>query len=396
MLTQFKLPDLGEGITEAEIVHWKVKVGDRVEEEQAIVEVETDKALVEVPSPNGGFVIELPFKEGDIVKVGETLIILGDEEDIKKEERPRRDVGAVVGFLEEAEERPKRKILATPVVRKLAKDMGIDITEVVGTGPEGRVTEGDVKRFSDEKTKGIKRDKDPYGGIQRLQLRGIRRTIAKNIARQQHSAAHVTHMDEADLTELHRLKEKEEKALGERGIHLTYLPFFIKATIAGLKEYPIMNSTLDEEREELTIKEYYNIGVAVDTKDGLMVPVIKDADKKNIIQMAEEVQRLAEKARTREIDLKDLKGGTFSITNVGALSGTYATPIINYPEAAILGIGRIQDRPWVIDGEIRIRKIVPLSLTFDHRIMDGAVVARFLKTVIRHLEDPGLILIELA
>lgn len=394
MLTQFKLPDLGEGITEAEIVHWKVKVGDRIEEEQALVEVETDKALVEVPSPKGGFVIELPFKEGGIVKVGETFIVLGDEEDIK--EKPRRDVGAVVGVLEEAEERPKKKVLATPAVRKLAKDMGIDIMEVVGTGPEDRVTAEDIKRFADEKARGIKRDKDLYGGIQRIQLRGIRRTIAKNIARQQHSAAHVTHMDEADLTELHLLKEKEEKALGERGIHLTYLPFFIKATIAGLKEYPIMNSTLDEEREWLTIKEYYNIGIAVDTKDGLMVPVIKDADKKNIIQLAEDIQRLAEKARSREIDLKDLKGGTFSITNVGALSGTYATPIINYPEAAILGIGRIQDRPWVIDGEIRIRKIVPLSLTFDHRIMDGAVVARFLKTVIRHLEDPGLILIELA
>ncbi|MBI5286441.1 MAG: 2-oxo acid dehydrogenase subunit E2 [Deltaproteobacteria bacterium] len=395
MIIEFKFPDLGEGITEGEIIRWKVKVGDRVKEEETLAEVETDKALVEVPSPRDGYVIALPFKEGDIVKVGETLIVLGDEEDLKKEERPRKDVGAVVGVLEEAPEEPKKKVLATPAVRKLARDLSLDITRVEGTGHEGRITEEDIKRFTEERAKGIKRGKDTYGNIQRIALRGIRRTIAKNIARQQHITAHVTHMDEMDATELHLLKGKEEKALAEKGIRLTYLPFIIKATIAGLKEYPLLNSTMDEGKEELIIKEYYNIGIAVDTPDGLMVPVIKDADKNNIIHLAEEIQRLAEKARSRRIGLHELKGGTFSITNVGALSGTYATPIINYPEVAILGIGRIQDRPWVVGGEIKIRKIAPLSLTFDHRVMDGADVARFLKTVIKHLEDPGLILIEL-
>lgn len=394
MVTEFKFPDLGEGITEGEVVRWRVKVGDRVKADQTIVEVETDKALVEVPSPRDGIVIALPFKEGDIVKVGETLIVLGDEEDIKKEERSKRDVGAIVGVLEEAEERPK-KVLAIPAARKLARDIGIDINLVEGTGPQGSVTEEDIRKFAEEKTLGIKKDRDTYGGIQRVPLKGIRRTIAKNIARYQHIAAHVTHMDEADVTELHFLKEKEEKALMEKGIKLTYLPFIIKATITGLKEYPIMNSTLNEEKEELVIKEYYNIGIAVDTKEGLVVPVVRDADNKNIIHLAEEIQELAEKTRSRKIDIKELKGGTFSITNVGALSGTYATPIINYPEVAILGVGRIQDRPWVVDGEIKIRKIMPLSLTFDHRVMDGATVARFLKTVIKHLEDPGLILIEL-
>jgi pyruvate dehydrogenase E2 component (dihydrolipoamide acetyltransferase) len=391
MITEFKLPDLGEGITEAEIVKWKIKVGDMIKEDQPIVEVETDKALVEVPSPRDGIVIETPFQEGSIAKVGETLVIIGDEGDLNK---PKKEAGGIVGVIEEAEEKPP-KVLATPAIRKLAKELDIDISKVTGTGPEGRVTADDLRKFAEEKATGVKGEGDSYGSIQRIPLRGIRRTIAKTIAVHQHAAAHVTHMDEADFTELHLLKEREGKALLERGIKLTYLPFIIKAIIAGLKEYPIMNSTIDEEKEELIIKQYYNIGIAVDTKDGLMVPVVKDADKKNIIQLAEEIQKLADDARTREIDLKELKGGTFSITNVGALSGTYATPIINYPEAAILAVGRILDRAWVIEGEIKIRKITPLSLTFDHRIMDGALVARFLKTVIRHLEDTGLILIEL-
>ncbi len=211
----------------------------------------------------------------------------------------------------------------------------------------------------------------------------------------QHAAAHVTHMDEADVTDLTRIKEKEEKALQEKEIKLTMLSFVIKAVVIGLKEYPFMNATLDEEQGEIVLMKYYNIGIAVDTEDGLMVPVIKDADKKNVMRLAEEIERLGKAARARSIALQDLKGGTFSITNVGAYGGIYATPIIHYPQAAILATGRIQERPAVVQGKITVREILPLSLTFDHRIMDGAMVAGFVKTVIRHLEDPGLLLLEL-
>ena len=202
-------------------------------------------------------------------------------------------------------------------------------------------------------------------------------------------------MDEADISEIFSIKEKEEKALEENGVKLTYLPFIIKAVIIALKEHPFLNSTLDEKKNEIILKKYYNIGFGVDTKDGLIVPVIKDADKKNIIHLAEEIKNLAEKARSRAIDIGDLKGGTFSITNIGAFGGIFATPITNFPEAAILATGSILEKPAVINSEIKVRKILPLSLTFDHRIMDGGMAARFTNSIVKHLEDPGLLLLEL-
>lgn len=358
----------------------------KIKEDQILAEVETAKAVVEVPSPRDGIVIKLHYKEGECVKVGEVLVTIGDEEDLEPNDL-RKDKGTVVGILEEAKEIVMPSwVLATPAVRRKAKEMGIDIALVKGTGHRGKVT---------EEVSGVRHGDDSYGPITRIPIKGIRKTLAKNLPAYQHTAAHVTHMDEADVTELIIIKEKEEKDMEEKGIKLTFLPFIIKAVIIALKAHPFLNSTLDEDNGEIILKKYYNIGIAVDTKDGLIAPIIKDADKKNIISLAEEIKTLSERARSRTIDIKELRGGTFSITNVGAYGGVFATPIINYPEAAILATGRIQDRPVVIDMDIRIRKILPISITFDHRIMDGAMVARFTNTIIKHLEDPGLLLLEL-
>lgn len=394
MITEFKFPDVGEGITEGELVRWKVKVGEKIKEDQILAEVETAKTVVEIPSPKDGIVIKLHYQEGDEIKVGEVLATIGDEYDLK-EGKARKESGTVVGILEEAvETKGRQMVLATPSVRRIAKNIGIDISEVKGTGSHGKVTEDDLKRYADEKT-GIRTDSDSFGSITRIPLRGIRKTIAKNMPVYHQTAALVTHTDEADVSELSFIKEKEEKHLEEKGVKLTYLPFIIKAVIIALKEHPFMNSSLDEGKNEIILKKYYNIGISVDTNDGLIVPVIKDADKKNIIHLAEEIKTLAEKARSRTVDIKDLKGGTFSITNIGSYGGIFATPIVNYPEAAILSTGKIQDKPRVINGEIKIRKVLPLSLTFDHRIMDGGIAARFVNTIVRHLEDTGLLLLEL-
>ena len=387
----FVLPDLGEGITEGEIRRWLVKEGDAVEEHQTVLEIETDKAVVEVPSPKKGKVLKINKDIGEIAKVGETLMTISEageaiEEKPKAEERPKSV--SVVGVLPEEEE----EILATPAVRALAKELGVKLESIKGSGPGGSITKDDVTEASE---KG-KKTEDQYGAIERLAIKGLRRTIAKNLITSQKTTAFVTGMDEADITELWSLREREKKALIEKGIHLTFLPFFIKAVHHALTEHPLLNASVDEGREEIIIKKYYNIGVAVDTPDGLMVPVIKGVNKKTILELASEIQGLSVKARERKIMLEEIKGSTFTITNYGHFGGWFATPIINYPDVAILGIGKISDKPWVKDGQIVIRKIIPLSLTFDHRVTDGVDSAKFLSKVIQYLEDPALLFIESA
>jgi pyruvate dehydrogenase E2 component (dihydrolipoamide acetyltransferase) len=273
---------------------------------------------------------------------------------------------------------------------------------VNGSGPEGRVLEKDVRQFAEAKGKPVELEKkitkvkkyDLYGYVDRIPLRGVRRSIAKAMVKSKYTAPHVSAMDEADVTELWQIREKEKKVAESKGIKLTILPFIIKAVIAGLTEHPYLNATLDDENEEIILKKYFNIGLATDTPEGLMVPVVKNAKEKSIFELAQELFQLAEKARNRTIDLADLKGGTFTITNYGAVRGIYGTPIINYPEVAILGIGRIQEKPVVRDGKVVVRRILPLALSFDHRVVDGAEAARFLNTVIARLEDPDLILLE--
>jgi pyruvate/2-oxoglutarate dehydrogenase complex dihydrolipoamide acyltransferase (E2) component len=414
---EFKFPDIGEGLTEGEIVRWLVREGDEIKEGQPLVEVETDKALAEIPSPRTGVILRLLAKEKEIVKVGQVIVIFGEKGESLTAPPPKPKSVGVVGELEEAPaEAPAAAIrpepvrpalvsphaMAAPAVRALARELGVDIDKVKGTGPQGRVFEKDVRQAAEAKEKPVEEVKKPvkvrkydlYGYVDRIPLRGVRRSIAKAMVKSKYTAPHVTTMDEADVTELWKIREKEKKVAEQKGIKLTILPFIMKAVIAGLVEHPYLNATLDDENEEIILKKYYNIGMATDTPEGLMVPVVKNAKDKSILQLAEELTQLAEKARNRTIDLADLKGGTFTITNYGALGGIYGTPIINHPEVAILGTGKIKDMAVVRDGKAEIRKILFLALSFDHRVVDGAEAARFLNTVIARLEDPDLILLE--
>ncbi|HME86926.1 MAG TPA: dihydrolipoamide acetyltransferase family protein [Candidatus Nanoarchaeia archaeon] len=425
----FKFPDVGEGITEGEIVKWKVKEGESIKQDQVIVEIETDKAIVEIPIPKAGTVAKLYGKEGDVVKVGSVLITVDESgkgikqaevQSAKTEEQPRKSYG-VVGSLPEYEETnttpiPTKtttltvqpEIKALPAVRKLAEEKGVDLSTITPTGENGIITKEDVllslgetkvsTSTIEETSAGVKitaRDYDIYGYIEKIPLKGVRKKIADHLLEATHKTAPVTHFDEVDVTHLVEIREKEKVALEKKGIHLTYLPFVIKSVIAALKLHPYFNANIDDEHQEILLKKYYNIGFAVDTPDGLIVPVLKIADKKTIEQIAVEVQKLADATRRRIVDLGDLKGGTFTITNIGSIGGTYATPIINYPEVAILLPGKIYDKPVARDGKVVIRKIMPLSLTFDHRVVDGAAAARFVNEIKSYLEDPDKLLMEL-
>lgn len=417
MAFEFKLPDIGEGVHEGEIVRWLVKEGDRVEEFQPMVEVMTDKATVEIPAPKSGVILKLMAKEGEVVKVGSILVLIGElgevvgpppklEEEVAAEAgraAPSQPQGAATTAAVTAPH-PQR-VLATPATRKLARELGVEINLVPGSGPGGRITDQDVRAFAaSHKAGAVTRPREKPVAVpaaqlspalqreERLPLRGIRKRIAERMHRSKTTAAHFTYVDEVDMTELVKLRE-EAKALAERkGIKLTYLPFIIKSLIQALKQYPYLNSSIDDARGEIVIKHYYNIGIATATDEGLIVPVVKDADKKSILELAADIERLANKAREGKIALEELQGGTFTITSLGALGGLFATPIINYPESAILGVHEIKKKPVVRDSTIVIRDMMLLSLSFDHRLIDGHVGAMFAKELIKYLEDPKLLL----
>ncbi|MCX6650767.1 MAG: dihydrolipoamide acetyltransferase family protein [Methanomassiliicoccales archaeon] len=405
MAIQFKFPDLGEGIAEGEVKKWLVKEGDVVNKDQSLAEVETDKAVVEIPSPVAGKVLKLHHKEGELVKVGEVLAVIGEEGEAhstlpKTEPEERPPSVSVVGELPTEEvvvssstvKRSSREILATPAVRYMAKEKGVDIAQVTPSGPQGQVLEADLGRKAAPRT--VPKF-DIYGYVDRIPMRGIRRTTAKRMLESQQKVAAVTSMEQADVTRLVEMRERLKGPMKERrGVSLTYIPFIITALVRALKAHPLLNSVIDDEREELVVKKYYNIGVAVAIDDGLMVPVIKAADQKSLWELAEEIAFLAKNAQERKVDLADLKGGTFTITNYGVFGGTYGTPIVNYPETAILGLGRIMDAPLVVDGKVQVRKVLPLSFTFDHRAYDGAVAAKFLKDLVNLLENPEHLLLE--
>jgi pyruvate dehydrogenase E2 component (dihydrolipoamide acetyltransferase) len=386
---EFRLPDLGEGIAEVELRKWLVKDGDRVAEHQAVVEVETDKAVVEVPSPHKGTVSRIHRQEGETVRVGEVLLEIADEG-----ETPKPDLGerppsvGIVGILPEPDSEPV--VLATPMARKLARERGIDLTGVRGSGPHGSITPEDLEQSAGP-AQPLAED---FGPVERLPLRGVRRSIARNLIASQRLTAFVTTMEEADVTDLWRLREREQQEVETRGTHLTFLPFFIKAAQHALREHPSLNASIDDAEETVIIKKHYHFGIAVETPDGLMVPVIRDVERKSILELASEIQELGRKARERTIGLNELKGSSFTITNYGHFGGIFATPVINWPDVAILGFGRIVERPWVHRGEIAIRRILPLSLTFDHRAADGAEAGLFLAKVVRYLEDLALLFIE--
>ncbi len=404
MAKQFKFPDVGEGITEGEIVRWLIKEGDEVKEDQTLAEIETDKAVVEMPSPYTGTVLKLHVKEKDIIKVGQVLVTIGEKgeslvekaAEIRAGEKPALATGpSVVGVVPESGEEI-RQVLATPKVRKLALELRVDLKSIRGTGPLGRITEEDVQAAKatwaapkEEKKPAfkIKEKFDFYGELERIPLRGVRRATAKRMHQSVSTAAHVTHFDEADVTELVKIRENLKTQAEEKGVKLTYLPFVIKALLAAIKDHPLLNATLNDEDEEIIVKKYYNFGIAVDVPDGLIVPVVKGVDQKSIFDLAGEIQTVAEAAKKRSLDLADLKGGTFSITNVGGIGGEAATPIINYPEVAILATLKIKDRVRAKDGQIMAVKTLPLCLSFDHRVIDGAEAARFMNDLVAKLES---------
>lgn len=426
MAYDFKLPDLGEGIHEGEIKKWLVKVGDTLKEHQPIAEVETDKAVVDLPSPKAGKVLAIHYKEGDTVKVGDTVITIGEAgekagapaaQPSRLSVPPARKIAkgatGAVGELEEApdeDEAPAPKpvpksdvtvVSALPAVRKLATELGVDVTRVHGTGPGGRITDADVRNASGRVPPAAAIEKkapritfEDYGRVLRIPLKGLRRTISENLTRAFQTTVPVTHMDEIDVTELWAIRQKKKKIAEDKGYPLTFLPFVAKACVIALKEHPYVNSSLDDGSGDIVVKQYFNIGFAVDTTEGLIVPVIKGCDQKSILDIAKDLYARAEETRNREIKLDDLKGGTFTITNIGTIGGTHATPIINHPECAILALGAIQDKVVVREGKAVIRKILPVSLTFDHRIIDGAEAARFVNDLKKHLEDPSLMLLE--
>ena len=554
---EFKLPDVGEGVAEGELVNWLVEPGDTVTEDMPVAEVETDKALVEVPSPYNGTVKELLAEEGQMVPVGDVIITFdvpgeGDDEgvaDAAAEETATDAATDATGDDEAASaaesesagaaartdaesgdeetETPSGRVFAPPNVRRLARELGVDIGTVDGSGPSGRITEGDVraaaesggasasstdeadddtpeprsvsvgdgkssvsKRTTDGETAtavesadrdrtlaapatrrvaeeaGVdlnavpateERDGEAFvtadavheyaeaqrqarqaeveattadagaetsaasaasdgetasagadtgsadvdmtadGPVERVPYRGVRRTIGKQMEQSKYTAPHVTHHDTVVIDDLVEFRAETKELAAERDVKLTYMPFVLKAIVRALKEYPELNATLDEsdpEDAEILLKQYYNVGIAVATDAGLMVPVVENVDEKSVFELAREIDDLASRARERKVTREEMQGGTFSVTNFGAIGGEYATPIINYPETAILGLGAIEQRPVVQDGEVTAAYTLPLSLSIDHRVIDGAVAGRFTNRVMELLQNPKLLLLE--
>ncbi len=409
MVFEFRLPDVGEGVAEGEVVKWLVKEGAEVGENQPLVEIMTDKVNVEIPSPKKGTVLKLMAKEGEVVKVGQVLLVIGEkgEQTATKAAEPstaktapvlvKAELSATAPLTQPIVSKKPQEILATPATRKLARDLGVDLSLVQGTGAGGRIIDEDVQRFKKTGARIVAvavSVPGKAGSEERVPLRGIRRKIAERMVMSRHTAAHVTHVDEVDMTEIVQLREKTRETAEKRGAKLTYLPFIIKALLPALKQYPYLNATLDDEKGEIVLKKYYNIGIATNTEQGLVVPVLKDADHKSITQLADEIARLSDKARAGQLTLDEIQGSTFTITNVGGIGGVFATPIINYPEVAILGVHKITKRPIVKDNQIVIRDMTYLSVSFDHRVLDGVIAAEFMNAIKRYLEDPKLLLLE--
>jgi len=378
MVYNFKLADIGEGIVEGEVSKWYVKVGDVVKENQPLVEIITEKVTVELPSPADGTIMKIGPEAGKIAKVGEVIVVIDDgkEDDNVKDgakEDTKVDKKEVI-----KEEIKSRKVIATPAVKRLAKEMGIDITKVVATGEDGRITEKDVKVYS---------KLEVQSNEERIAFRGTRKTIAERLAKSSDRVVQAWIMEEIDMTKVTELKNRLKESSSE-DIKLTYMPFFVKAVIRSLKSSPRINASLDEETEDIVIKKDYNIGIATDTEQGLIVPVIKKAQDKNIKEIAKEIEELSIEAKSGKLGLEDTQGGTFTITNIGAIGGISSIPIVNYPEVAILAINKIMKKVVHWEGNIVARDRVYLSLSFDHRVLDGADVARFLNSIRKCLEDP--------
>jgi pyruvate dehydrogenase E2 component (dihydrolipoamide acetyltransferase) len=418
---EFKIPDIGEGVTDGEIVKWLVKPGDMVSEDQPLLEIMTDKVNAVIPSPVAGKVDQIMGKEGEKVKVGQVVLTIATAASGTKSSvgippqntRPVDDGGRPQAERTEAQSGQQggvlgARVLAPPSVRKLARELGVDLNSVAGSGPGGRITESDVRNYSNTSSAGTPAaavsppaNESPVKGSaqpsqtasevteERIPLRGLRRSVAEKMVKSAFTAPHVTHFDEADVTELVKLRELFRPLAETKGVKLTFIPFIIKMLSVALKEYPYLNATLEDSSQEIILHKYYNIGIATSVEGGLVVPVVKHADQKTIFEIASEVARLSDQARSGKLTLSDVQGGTFTVTSIGNIGGVFATPIINHPEVAILGIYKIAKRPvYSSGGQLEARDILNFSVTFDHRVLDGAVAATFAQRFKQLLADP--------
>ncbi len=419
----FKLPDIGEGVVEGEIVKWLVKAGEDVAEDQPLVEVMTDKATVTIPSPKQGRVLQTHGNEGEIAKVHDALVTLEldaraplatpAEAKASSPQRAEPAVAASAGAKQANGGSQTSKVLATPVTRRMAREHGLQIERIQGSGPQGRVIKADVEAAIGKGAGAIATDKAWAPGPaplrapapaplttsradERLPLKGLRRKVAEKMVRSKFTAPHYTFVEEMDASALVAVRRRVNEAAAASGAERTsYLPFICKALVAALKRFPTLNANFDEATQELIVRGAYNFGIAAATDEGLIVPVLKDVDRLSLRELASEITRLSAAAREKKLKLEELSGGTFTITSLGEKSGLLATPIINHPEVAILGVHRIRKRPVVIDDQIAIREVMYLSLSFDHRVIDGAVGAEFTYALIGFLEHPELLFLEL-
>jgi pyruvate dehydrogenase E2 component (dihydrolipoyllysine-residue acetyltransferase) len=417
MAREFLLPDIGEGLTEAEIVRWLVPEGGRVEADQPVVEVETDKAVVEIPSPYAGTVLRHGGVEGETIRVGSVLVVIGEEGEVDApaaaapEPEPTHAAPPIVGSLSEEAEvlspadrgeagHGATTVKALPIVRKLARDMGVDLGQVRGSGPEGRITREDVLAAAPPTTETRETTVEPSpqseaagspavvsGEDERRPLSRLRRTIAANMAKSWAEIPHVTTFDEVDAT---RLVEIRAALSARHEVKLPVEALVIKAVVPALEAYPEFNATLDG--DDIVVHGAYHIGIAVDTPDGLLVAVIRDAGSRAVLDIASDVRRLGEGARERSLAPEELTGQTFTVSNIGAVGGGQGTPIVPYGTTAILSVGRAQEKVVVRNGDLAIAPVMPLSLSYDHRVIDGAQGRRFMALVIENLEEPALFL----
>lgn len=453
MLYEFKLPDIGEGVVEGEVVRWLVQEGDVVREDQPLVEIMTDKATVEIPAPRAGRIGKRMFAEGQLCPVGRVLVTIETEAAASKNapapaatpanpltgsgrvtEASRaasghagraagspaaNGSGAAAAWGDGASGSEVRRapaardgapVLATPATRKLARDLGVDIRAVPGTGRGGRITSDDVRQHQSQGAPSGASPRNTAGAAAaavslsrtgaaarpdvRIPFRGVRKKIAENLVRSKHTAAHYTYVEEVDCTDLVALRHKANERLASRQIKLSYLPFIIKATVAALQKFPQLNATLDEQAGEIVQRGALHIGLATTTENGLIVPVIRDADRRSLVELAQEIQRLAGLTRAGKASREELSGSTFTVTSPGKLGGLLATPIINHPEVAILGVHKIARRPAAVGDQIVLRDLMNLSLSVDHRLVDGYQAAEFVAEIKATLETPGLLFLD--
>nr|WP_281068170.1 2-oxo acid dehydrogenase subunit E2 [Paenibacillus silagei] len=425
---EYKFPELGEGLHEGEIIKMHIKVGDKITDDDIIMEVQNDKAVVEVPSPVNGTVVEVFTKDGQICRVGEVVAIIAAEGDVPHEEGGHAEAsGAQAAAPSQstapaaaAAPAPDREVLATPSVRKYARDKSVDISKVNGSGKNGKITLEDVEAFlkggstapaasapaasapaaaEAPKAKAAAAPAASASGNasleeERVPFKGIRKAIANAMVKSAYTAPHVTIMDEVDVTELVAFRARMKPVAEKKGVKVTYLPFIVKALVAASRQFPALNAMIDEATNEIVYKKYYNIGIATDTDNGLIVPVIKDADRKSIWMIASAISDLAVRGRDGKLAPHEMKGSTISISNIGSAGGMFFTPIINFPEVAILGTGRITEKPVVKNGEIVAAPVMALSLSFDHRIIDGATAQNFMNYIKTLLANPDMLVME--